>query len=53
MRAVLVAEMQEREHATAEMRRVNRPDRADALHAETLLIGRYITRTAEAGLSES
>jgi uncharacterized protein YqeY len=42
VRAVLVAEMQEREHAAAEMRRVDRADRADALHAETLLVKRYI-----------
>lgn len=42
VRAVLVAEMQERERAAAEMSRVGRPDRADALHAETLLVRRYI-----------
>ncbi|MBB1093329.1 hypothetical protein HUU61_18810 [Rhodopseudomonas palustris] len=42
VRAVLVAEMQERERAAAEMNRVNRLDRADALHAETLLVRRYI-----------
>ena len=42
VRAVLVVEMQERERAAAEMSRVNRPDRADALHAETLLVKRYI-----------
>nr|WP_145959201.1 GatB/YqeY domain-containing protein [Rhizobium sp. ACO-34A] len=42
VRAVLVAEMQEHERAAAEMSRVGRPDRADALHAETLLVRRYI-----------
>jgi len=40
--AVLVAEMQERERAAAEMNRVKRPNHADALHAETLLVRRYI-----------
>lgn len=39
VRAVLVEEMQERERAATEMNRVDRPDRADALHAETLLVG--------------
>ena len=42
VRAVLVAEMQERERAAAEMNRVHRSDRANALHAETLLVRRYI-----------
>jgi uncharacterized protein len=42
VRALLVAEIQERERAAAEMNRINRPDRADALHAETLLVGRYV-----------
>jgi hypothetical protein len=42
VRAVLVAEIQELERAAAEMNRIDRPDRADALHAEALLVRRYI-----------
>lgn len=42
VRAVLMVEILERERAAAEMSRVGRPDRADALHAETLLARRYI-----------
>jgi uncharacterized protein YqeY len=42
VRAVLVAEMQERKRAAEEMNRVNRADYADALHAEMLLVSRYI-----------
>ncbi|MET3793629.1 hypothetical protein [Aquamicrobium terrae] len=42
VRAVLVAEMQERERAATEMKRVGRSDRADALHAEMQLVGTYI-----------
>lgn len=42
VRAVLVAEMQEREHAAAEMNRLERPDRADVLRNEALLVRRYI-----------
>ena len=42
VRAVLVAEMQEREGAVAELNRVNKLDRAEALQAETLLVRRYI-----------
>lgn len=42
VRAVLLVEMQERERAAAEMRRVGRHDRADALRAETLLVRNYV-----------
>ncbi|QNA82603.1 hypothetical protein G4G27_00180 [Sphingomonas sp. So64.6b] len=42
MRAVLMAEIQERERAAEEMTRLERPDRADALRAEVLLARRYI-----------
>jgi uncharacterized protein YqeY len=42
LRSVLSAEVRERESAAAEMVRLNRPDRADALRAEALLAKRYI-----------
>lgn len=40
--AILTAEMNERENAAAEMDRLNRPDHADALRTEALLVRRYI-----------
>ncbi len=40
--AILMGEMQEREHAAIEMDRLNRLDHADALRVEARLIGRYI-----------
>ncbi len=42
VRAVLAAEIAEREGAAAEMDRLGRPDRAEALRAEALLAGRYV-----------
>lgn len=42
VRAVLVAEIEERERAAAEMKRLERPDCADALHAEAFIAKRYI-----------
>ena len=42
VRAVLLAEIGERERAAEEMDRVERPDRADALRAEALFARRYI-----------
>jgi uncharacterized protein YqeY len=42
VRAILEAEVRERESAASEMVRLNRPDRADALRAEALLAQRYI-----------
>lgn len=42
VRAILAAEAQEREAAATEMMRLNRPDRAEALQAEVLLVRRYI-----------
>lgn len=34
VRALLLAEVQEREHAITELKRVNMPDRAEVLHAK-------------------
>ncbi|HNQ99073.1 MAG TPA: hypothetical protein PKN52_03670 [Trueperaceae bacterium] len=42
VRAVLEAEFQERERAAEEMSLLNQPERAGALRAEMLLIGRYL-----------
>lgn len=42
VRAVLEAEFQERERAAEEMSLLNQPERAGALRAELLLIGRYL-----------
>ena len=42
VRAVLMAEMQERERAAAELNRVNMVDRANALNTEALLVKRYL-----------
>ncbi len=42
VRAVLLAEIEERERAAAQMIRLAKPDRADALHAEALLARRYV-----------
>lgn len=42
VREVLVKEIKEREDAAAEMHRLDRPDRADALRAEASLARRYI-----------
>jgi uncharacterized protein len=42
VREVLAAEIQEREHAAAEMERVGRADRAEALRAEVLATRRYL-----------
>jgi len=42
VRAILAAEVLERETAAAEMTRLNRADRAEALRAEALLARRYI-----------
>ena len=42
VRAVLVAEMRERERAAAGMDRLDRPDRAEALRAEMQLVRRDI-----------
>lgn len=41
VRSVLTAELREREKAASEMTRLGKLDRAQSLHAETLLIGRY------------
>ncbi len=42
VRAVLEAEFQERERAAEEMSLLNQPERAAAIRAELLLIGRYL-----------
>lgn len=42
VRALLEAEMNQRLNTAAEMRNLNRPDRADALCAEAQLVRRYI-----------
>lgn len=42
VRAVLEAELVERVRDAAEMHRLGQPDLADALHAEMLLVQRYI-----------
>jgi uncharacterized protein YqeY len=42
VRDVLLAEVEERERAAAEMERVQQMDRAEALHAEALLARRYL-----------
>ncbi|WP_137391690.1 hypothetical protein [Rhodoligotrophos defluvii] len=42
VRAVLLAEIEERERAAVEMNRLERPDRADALRAEALIARRYL-----------
>lgn len=42
VRAILAAEVLERETAAAEMMRLNKADRAEALRAEALLARRYI-----------
>ncbi|KNY14282.1 hypothetical protein AKG11_24050 [Shinella sp. SUS2] len=42
VRAILLADIAERERAAAEMDRHQRPDRADALRAEARLAKRYI-----------
>jgi uncharacterized protein YqeY len=42
VRAVLMAEIREREAAAAEMSRLARPDLAEALRAEALLARRYV-----------
>ncbi|MEX0957374.1 MAG: hypothetical protein WDZ83_19435 [Rhizobiaceae bacterium] len=42
VRAILEAEMHDRESAAAEMDRLNRQDRAAALRAEALLVRRYL-----------
>ena len=42
VRAILTTEAREREAAAAEMVRLNRPDRADALRTEALIARRYM-----------
>jgi hypothetical protein len=42
VRAILTAQIEEYERAAAEMDRLERPDRADALRAKALLARRYI-----------
>ena len=42
VRAVLLAEIEERERAAAQMRHLAKPDRAETLSAEALLARRYI-----------
>ncbi|GGC73945.1 GatB/YqeY domain-containing protein [Chelatococcus reniformis] len=42
VRAVLLTEIEERERAAAEMSRLERPDRADALRAEIVIAKRYL-----------
>ena len=42
VRSLLLAEQKEREQAAAEMVRWGKPDRAEVLRAEMLIIGRYL-----------
>ena len=42
LRQLLLAEIQEREQAAAELERLNRTDRAKALRAEALIARRYL-----------
>ena len=44
VRAILLAEIEEREQAAAEMDRLDRPDRADAIRAEARLAATYLSR---------
>lgn len=45
VRAILLAEIEEREQAAAEMDRLDRPDRADAIRAEARLAASYLSRS--------
>ncbi|SFX97401.1 hypothetical protein SAMN04244548_02385 [Paracoccus pantotrophus] len=45
VRAILLAEIKEREQAAAEMDRLGRPDRADAIRAEARLAAGYLSRS--------
>ncbi|MFN8683126.1 hypothetical protein ACDP63_18615 [Paracoccus sp. P2] len=45
VRAILMAEIDEREQAAAEMDRLDRPDRADAVRAEARLAAGYLSRS--------
>lgn len=42
VQAILIAEIQEREHAAVEMERLEKSDRADVLRAEALIAKRYV-----------
>lgn len=42
VQAILIAEIQDRERAAAEMDRLERVDRADALRAEAIIAKRYV-----------
>jgi uncharacterized protein YqeY len=42
VRSILLVEQHEREHSGAEMARLDRPDRAETLRHEAMLIGRYL-----------
>ena len=44
VRAILLAEIEERKQAAAEMDRLDRPDRADAIRAEARLAAVYLSR---------
>ncbi|MCJ1902794.1 hypothetical protein MR829_20825 [Paracoccus versutus] len=44
VRAILLAEIEEREQAAAEMDRLDRPDRAEAIRAEVRLATGYLSR---------
>lgn len=44
VQAILWAEIKEREQAAAEMDRLDRPDRADAIRAEATLAATYLSR---------
>lgn len=43
VRSILLLEQREREHASTEMTRLGRPDDAETLRREAILIGRYLT----------
>ncbi|WP_028710455.1 hypothetical protein [Paracoccus pantotrophus] len=45
VRAILLAEIEEHEQAAAEMDRLDRPDRADAIRAEARLTARYLSQS--------
>lgn len=45
VRAILLAEIEERELAAAEMDRLARPDRADAIRAEARLAANYLSQS--------
>jgi len=42
VRSVLMAEIEELEHAAADMNRLDRPDRADSLRADAMIARRYL-----------